>query len=119
MGARMRRIDEVLREVVSEGVASIKDPTLGFVTVTAVRTSPDLRAATVFVSVLGSQGDRTTAFEALERARVSIQRRVNDELRIKRTPVLTFEYDQTMEFGSRLTKLIDELELEMSDDPGD
>ncbi len=113
----MRRVDEVLREVVSESVGSLKDPRVGFVTVTAVRTSPDLRLATVFISVLGSEDERADTLQALEWARISIQDRVNRELRLKRTPVLTFEYDQMMESSARLEKLLDELDQESSDEP--
>lgn len=116
MSGRMRRVDEVLRQVVSESVSSLEDPGVGFVTITAVRTSPDLRMATVFVSVLGSEDERAQSLEALERSRVSIQERVNNELRMKRTPVLSFEYDQMMESSERLSKLIDELDVEIHDE---
>jgi len=119
MSGRMRRIDELLREVVSESVASLDDRRIGFVTVTAVRTSPDLRLATVYVSVLGSDEDRDDALAGLEHARVPIQQRINRELRMKRTPILRFEYDQSVESGSRLSKLLDELELNPHDEPHD
>ena len=117
MSERMRRVDELLREVISESVAELSDPGLGFVTVTGVRTSPDLRLATVFISVLGSESDREPAFAALQRARVSIQQRINRESRMKRTPVLRFEYDQSVESGARLSKLLEELEPEAHDEP--
>lgn len=113
----MRRVDELLREVVSESVASLSDPRIGFVTITGVRTSPDLRLATVFMSVLGSESDREQALAALEQARVPIQQRINRELRMKRTPVLRFEYDQSVESGARLSKLLEELEPEAHDEP--
>lgn len=119
MSGRMRRVDEVLREVVSESVASLKDPDVGFVTITAVRTSPDLRLATVFVSVLGSEDDRAVTLRALERARVPIQQRVNSETRLKRTPVLTFEYDPMTESSARLSELLEGLDLETHDEPSD
>lgn len=119
MSGRMRRIDELLREVVSESVATVNDKRVGFVTVTAVRTSPDLRLATVYISVLGREEERQATLAGLEHARVPIQQRINRELRMKRTPVLRFEYDQSVESGSRLSKLLDELELETPDDPDD
>jgi ribosome-binding factor A len=109
MPERMRRINEALREVLSEGIGELKDPRIGFVTVTGVRASTDLRQATVFVSVLGSEKKRDATLAGLESSRAPLQARVNRELHLKRTPQLRFEYDQTIEEGVRLSKLIDEL----------
>jgi len=109
MGERMRRVNEALREVLSEGIGELKDPRIGFVTVTGVRASTDLRQATVFVSVLGSEKKRDATLAGLESSRAPLQARVNRELHLKRTPQLRFEYDQTIEEGVRLSKLIDEL----------
>ena len=109
MPERMRRVNEALREVLSESVADLKDPRIGFVTVTGVRTSPDLRQATVYVSVLGSERKRDATLAGLTSSRGILQRRVNEELHLKRTPHLLFEYDPTVERGVRLSKLIDEL----------
>jgi ribosome-binding factor A len=109
MPERMRRVNEALKEVVSEGLGELKDPRLGFVTVTAVRASPDLDHATVYVSVLGSQKKRRATLAGLASSHGVLQARIARELRLKRTPQLTFEYDQTVERGVRLSKLIDEL----------
>ena len=105
----MRRVNEALREVLSESIGSLKDPRIGFVTVTGVDTSPDLRQATVFVSVLGSDERRDASLAGLQSSHGVLQSRVNRELRLKRTPQLTFEYDPTVERGVRLSRLIDEL----------
>jgi ribosome-binding factor A len=105
----MRRVNEALREVLSESVGDLKDPRIGFVTVTGVDTSPDLRHATVYVSVLGPERKREATLKGLDSSRGILQRRVNQELRLKRTPQLVFEYDPTVERGVRLSKLIDEL----------
>ena len=105
----MRRVNEAIREVLSESVAELKDPRIGFVTVTGVDTSRDLRHATVYVSVLGSERKRKATMKGLESSRGILQRRVNHELHLKRTPQLLFEYDPTVEHGVRLSKLIDEL----------
>jgi ribosome-binding factor A len=112
---RMRRVNEAVREVLSEAVADLKDPRIGFVTVTGVRTSPDLRQATVYVSVLGSHRKRARTLAGLTSSRAVLQGRVNSELHLKRTPQLTFEYDQTPEEGVRLSKLIDELSPDARD----
>jgi len=93
----------------SEGVGELKDPRVGFVTVTGVETSADLRQATVFVSVLGGEGKREKTLAGLAAAHGVLQARVARELRLKRTPQLTFEYDPTVERGVRMTQLIDEL----------
>jgi ribosome-binding factor A len=109
MSDRMRRVNEAVREVVSEAVGDLKDPRIGFVTVTGVETSPDLRHARVFVSVLGSEAKRTKTLDGLAAAHGVLQARVARELRMKRTPQLAFEYDPTVERGVRMTQLIDEL----------
>jgi ribosome-binding factor A len=109
MSGRMRRVNEALREVLSEGIGSLKDPRIGFVTVTGVDTSPDLRQATVYVSVLGSAKKRDATLAGLQSSHGVLQSRVNSELHLKRTPQLTFEYDPTVERGARLSRLIDEL----------
>jgi ribosome-binding factor A len=109
VGERMRRVDESLRQVLSEALLELKDPRIGFVTVTGVDTSPDLRQARVYVSVLGSERTRETTLAALAAAHGVLQAKVARELRLKRTPQLTFEYDPSVERGVRMTKLIDEL----------
>jgi ribosome-binding factor A len=105
----MRRVNEALREVLSESISSLKDPRIGFVTVTGVNTSSDLRHATVYVSVLGSDEKRDATLAGLQSSHGVLQSHVNRELRLKRTPQLTFEYDPTVERGVRLSRLIDEL----------
>jgi ribosome-binding factor A len=105
----MRRVNESLRQVLSEAVGQLKDPRIGFVTVTGVQTSPDLRQARVFVSVLGGVRKREETLAGLQAAHAVLQARIALELRMKRTPQLAFEYDPSVERGVRMTKLIDEL----------
>src|SRR5207244_10889599 len=107
MPDRMRRVNEAVRQVLSEAVGELKDPRIGFVTITGVETSPDLRQAKVFVSVLGSERKREQSLAALEAAHGVLQRRLAAELRLKRTPQLTFQYDPSVEQGVRMSKLID------------
>ena len=106
---RMRKVNELLREMLSEAVLELKDPRIGFVTITGVRTSSDLRHAIVYVSVLGSERKRKRSLEGLDAAHGVLQARIASEVRMKRTPTLTFEYDPTVEEGVRMSKLIDEL----------
>jgi ribosome-binding factor A len=108
---RMRRVNEAMREVLSGAITSeLKDPRVGFVTVTAVETSPDLRHARVYVSVLGNPGERRRTLVALDNAHGFLQHRVGSELRIKHTPQLQFVYDETPERGMRITELLDQEE---------
>src|ERR671931_1272634 len=109
MAERMRRVNESVREVLSEAVPELKDPRIGFVTVTAVETSSDLRHARVFVSVLGGERKRTQTLAGLQAAHSVLQAQLARELRLKRTPQLAFEYDPSVERGVRMSKLIDEL----------
>jgi ribosome-binding factor A len=102
-------VNELLREVLSEGLLDLKDPRIGFVTITGVRTSTDLRHAIVFVSVLGSERKREKSLIGLQAAHGVLQGRIAREVRMKRTPTLTFEYDTSVEEGVRMSKLIDDL----------
>jgi ribosome-binding factor A len=117
----MRRVNESVRAVVAEAIVGLKDPRIGLVTVTGVSVSPDLHDARVYVSVFGGVKKRAKTMRALESARGVVQGALARELSMKRTPQLTFEYDQTVEEGVRLTKLIDELapETPSDDDQGD
>jgi ribosome-binding factor A len=108
----MRRVNESVRQVISETVGDLKDPRIGFVTITGVETSPDLRHAKVFVSVLGSAKKREATISGLNSSHGVLQAALATELRMKRTPQLTFEYDPTVERGVRLSALIDELNSE-------
>ena len=105
----MRRVNESVRQVLSESIGQLKDPRIGFVTITGVETSSDLRHARVYLSVLGAERKRAQTLAALEGARSLLQAQLGRELRLKRTPQLAFEYDPSVERGVRMTKLIDEL----------
>ena len=105
---RMRRINEVLREVIGAAIAELSDPRIGFVTVTSVETSPDLRAAKVFVSVLGSESEREETMVGLRSSHGVIQSKIAAETRMKRTPTLSFRYDETVEQGMRISQLLED-----------
>jgi ribosome-binding factor A len=107
---RMRRVDEAIREVLSDALqsADLKDPRIGFVTVTDVKTSADLRHARVYVTVLGGQEERTRSLQGLQSAHGVLQRRVGTQLRMKRTPTLEFHYDDTTDRAMRMEQLLDD-----------
>jgi ribosome-binding factor A len=106
----MRRVDESLREVIAEEVGRLKDPGLGFLTITGVSTSPDLRAARVYYSVLGDEAERASTQAALDRAAPHVQAVVGREIRLKYNPRLEFVYDESIERGIRLERLLHEIE---------
>ena len=113
--ARMRRVDEAIRQVIGDAVAGeLKDPRVGFVTVTDVRTSADLRHARVYVSVLGARGgesdaeEREASLDGLRSAHGFLQGRIAGELRLKRTPTLEFIYDETTDRALRVEELLAE-----------
>ena len=107
---RMRRVNEAMREVLSSHIAGdLKDPRIGFVTVTSVQTSPDLSTARVFVSVFGDEDERYAAIAGLTSSRGILQGHVARELRLKRTPMLTFIEDDTAMRATRIEQLIHEI----------
>ena len=112
----MRRVNEALRQVLSEALLELKDPRIGFVTVTGVEASRDLRHARVYVSVLGGDRKRERSMAALDAAHGVLQGRLSRELRLKRTPQLAFQYDPSVEHGVRMSHLIDELAPEPDED---
>jgi ribosome-binding factor A len=105
----MRRVNEALREVLSARIAGgLKDPRIGFVTVTAVETSPDLRHARVFVSVLGTDQERDETLAGLQRAHGVLQAEIAKLTHMKRTPELKFVYDETVERGMRINEILND-----------
>jgi ribosome-binding factor A len=109
MADRMRRVNEAVREVVSARLAEgVKDPRIGFVTVTSVDTSSDLRHARVYVSVLGSEDERAETLAGLESAHGLLQQAVATELRMKHTPTLQFVFDESIDRGMRISELLDD-----------
>ncbi|MDP2624409.1 MAG: 30S ribosome-binding factor RbfA [Actinomycetota bacterium] len=119
-GLRMRRVNELLREVIADEVALLKDPGLGFVTITSVDTSPDLRTARVYYSVLGDAAQRESTAAALGRASSRIRAATGDQVRLKYLPTVEFEFDEAIDRGMRMEELLRHLEEEddESDAPG-
>jgi ribosome-binding factor A len=104
----MRRVNEAVREVISARIAEgFSDPRIGFVTLTSVETSPDLRMARVYVSVLGDETAREETLAGLESAHGLLQQAIASELRLKRTPTLQFVFDESIDRGMRISELLD------------
>ena len=107
---RMRRVNEAVREVVSAHIPEdLKDTRIGFITVTAVDTSPDLRRARVYVSVLGSAAEQQGTLDGLTSAHGYLQGKVGRQLSMKRTPQLTFHLDETAARADRLERLLEQV----------
>jgi len=105
----MPRVNELLREVIAEEVQGLKDPAIGFVTITAVDTSPDLHNALVFYTAMGSEEEQAACAEALERATPHIQARMGAQVRLKYTPALEFRVDSSLATGLRIDSILREI----------
>jgi ribosome-binding factor A len=117
---RIRRVDEAVRAVLGDAISKdLQDPRVGFVTVTQVKTSPDLRHARVYVSVLGDDQARAETLDGLRSAHGYLQSRVAAELRLKHTPTLTFQYDDSVDRGMRISELIETLVGDRDEEDGD
>ncbi len=114
MGRRLLKVNEAMREVLSTTIAEgLKDPRVGFVTVTSVETSADLRHAKVFVSVLGGERERERTLAGLRSSHGYLQERVAEAVRLKRTPQLEFVYDGSVDHGMRIQELLRRYEGEL------
>ncbi len=111
MTQRTDRIDELLRQEIGEILArEVKDPAIGFATITDVETAPDLRHARVWVSVIGQKGEREATIAALQRAMGFVRHELGTRLRLRRIPELTIRLDDSIERGTRVLHLLDQLE---------
>jgi ribosome-binding factor A len=120
---RNERVSEEIRGVLVEAIREVRDPSVGFVTLTGVDLSPDLRQARVFVSRLGTEGERDAAVSALNHAAAFLRHAVAERARLRYTPTLRFVADATIERGSRVEAIIQELHTgdggTLPDDPED
>jgi ribosome-binding factor A len=111
MTQRTERVDELLRQEIGAILSrEVKDPRIGFATVTKVETAPDLGHARVWVSVIGQRGERTEAIAALEHAMPFVRRELGGRLRLRRIPILHVRLDDTIERGTRVLHLLEQLE---------
>jgi ribosome-binding factor A len=117
-GNRKERIARVIREEASRVVLyELADPRIGFVTVTKVKVSGDLQVATIFVSVLGSDGDRSKTMHALSRATKVVRKAVAPRLKTRLLPSITFEFDESVEGAAHIMELIREARATDPDAP--
>ncbi|MFN8060647.1 MAG: 30S ribosome-binding factor RbfA [Vicinamibacterales bacterium] len=116
-GSRPERVGDQIRGELSELLArEVKDPGIGFLTVTHVKVSPDLQVARVYYTVLGDEAQRKQSAKALQRAAPFLRRQIAGRLQLRRAPELAFTYDVSIERGERLERLMQDLRTEHTDD---
>ena len=112
--SRMRKVNELLREVIAEQVTELKDPRIGFLTITGVITAPNLRNAIVYYSVIGDEEQHAETARALESAAPRFQAAIGSQTRLKYTPVLEFRVDPSIDEGLRMGQLLQTLKEDES-----
>jgi len=115
MNLRATRVGEQMKKELSDIIGrKLKDPRIGFVTVTDVRVTGDLQQAKVYISVFGDDEQRENTLKALEKAKGFIRSEIGQRIRLRKTPEILFEIDETIEYGSRIERLI----RQISDEDG-
>ena len=109
---RMRKVNELLREVIAEEATELKDPRIGFLTITGVDTAPNLRTAIVYYSVIGDDDQHAETAAALKSAAKRFQAVIGSQTRLKYTPVLEFRLDPSIDEGIRMDRLLQHLKEE-------
>ncbi|HEX9123327.1 MAG TPA: 30S ribosome-binding factor RbfA [Actinomycetota bacterium] len=108
-GTRPSRVSEEFREILAEEIPKLKDPRIGFVTVTYVKMTPDLRRARVFYTAMGDERERRATAAGLLSARAHLRQVVGSQVRMKVLPELEFEEDRALETAERIEHLLKEL----------
>lgn len=107
--ARMRKVNETLREVIAGEVMNLKDPRVGFVTITEVDTAPDLRSAVVYYSVMGDEEEQAATAAGFSQAAPHVQSVIARQVRMKYTPRLRFVIDPSIDQGLRIDAILKEI----------
>jgi len=116
-GRRVERLAQEIREEVALILAHLKDPRIGFVTLTRVSLTPDLRSAQVYVGVLGDEAQRRKTLLGLEQAAGFVRRELGRRLSVRHTPELSFRYDSGLEATDRVAKILDDIEADKDHEP--
>ena len=117
-GRRNERLSEGIREDVARIVGQLKDPRIGFVTVTRVDLTPDLRTAHVHVGILGGGADREKTLAGLRQAAGFVRRELGRRLHVRHTPEVAFHYDEGLDATDRVAQLLDEVRPAAEAEPG-
>lgn len=113
---RVQRVREAVKQEAGDIIQQMKDPRIGFVTVTDAEVSRDLRHVKIFVSVLGDEETKRTSFEGLERATGYIRSEIGQRIRLRHTPEIIFRWDESIERGARISKLLQDLKEDGTDE---
>jgi len=111
-GQRIGRVREEMKKEVSDILFKLKDPRIGFVTVTDVEASPDLRMMKIYVSVMGDETEKAMTMEALAKATGHVRTEIGRRIRLRHTPEIQFKFDTSIERGARIVQLLKEVESE-------
>ncbi|MCG3203664.1 MAG: Ribosome-binding factor A [Elusimicrobia bacterium] len=112
---RLARLNELIHQKVSESTLNLKDPGIGFITITGSEISPDVATAKIFYSVLGTPAEREATAEALERAKPHIRRSLGELENLRRIPQLIFVYDESIERSAKVSELLNKIHNEPHD----
>lgn len=113
MGHRVNRVGEQMKKELGDIIGrKIKDPRIGFVTVTDVEVTGDLQQAKVFISVLGDDVQKENTLKALAKAKGFIRTEIGQRIRLRKTPEITFEFDQSIDYGNRIETLLHQVQNE-------
>ncbi|HLO12367.1 MAG TPA: 30S ribosome-binding factor RbfA [Pseudoneobacillus sp.] len=116
MSLRANRVGEQMKKELSDIIGrKIKDPRIGFVTVTDVQVSGDLQQAKVYISVLGDEEQRENTLKGLAKAKGFIRTEVGQRIRLRKTPEIIFEWDESMEYGNRINTILHQLHHDSDD----
>lgn len=113
MSLRANRVGEQMKKELGEIIGrKIKDPRIGFVTVTDVQVTGDLQQATVFISVLGDEEQRENTLRGLAKAKGFIRSEIGQRIRLRKTPEILFEFDESIDYGNRIESLLHQIQDE-------
>ncbi|KKK39560.1 ribosome-binding factor A [Mesobacillus campisalis] len=113
MAHRVNRVGEQMKKELGDIIGrKIKDPRIGFVTVTDVEVTGDLQQAKVFISVLGDDVQKENTLKALAKAKGFIRTEIGQRIRLRKTPEITFEFDQSIDYGNRIETLLHQVQNE-------
>ena len=117
---RSYRVGELIHKNISEIISrGLKDPRIGFVTITSVDVTSDLRYARVYYTVIGSEKEKADSGIGIEKATPYIRRQLASKMTIRHTPELTFVYDESIEYGNRIDSILKDINDESDNNSGD
>ena len=116
MSLRSSRVGEQMKKELSDIIGrKIKDPRIGFVTVTDVQVTGDLQQAKVYISVLGDEKQKEETLKGLTKAKGFIRSEIGSRIRLRKTPDLIFEFDESIDYGNKIENLLSQLKEEKRD----